>query len=385
MNVTFKNIINIGIVFSLVFVCLYFSDKDPKYKHQEIACTKISKDLEKYNCWEKSLNGTLEKNGLEASFDLVAKIYKTDPEFEEYCHTLAHGLGKNAYNMFLESKNFELTPKASYCGYGFYHGLMENLLLTESGEKEVSRFCNDAYKQGSSLGGACYHGTGHGAETMTILDSNVWGNPKEMFDRALAICEAVSFGDMDKYSNCATGVFMEAADYFIKGKYDLKFDKRFPYKICNEIDETAKLSCYTQQYPILSGITNTDFSKAVRFIEEIKEDKYATKAMETLAGSMVEVNGGRNEKEVAICRRVETRLHESCIRGLALGYLLNSDPGNEFTYAKKLCMENGMDESEKKSCFDMALNQAHGISTSIQVMDFCLETPVEYRNKICAI
>ncbi|MCE9549079.1 hypothetical protein K8Q98_01635 [Candidatus Nomurabacteria bacterium] len=89
---------------------------------------KCPNTAEKYNCWRDELENILNRKGLSASFDVLAVLYETEPDFVSECHGYTHELGEKAYFLFSRYKNIEMTPKASYCGYGFYHGFIETML-----------------------------------------------------------------------------------------------------------------------------------------------------------------------------------------------------------------------------------------------------------------
>ena len=107
---------------------------------------------EKLTCWRNFLNKVLEEKGLGAAFDVLAKLYDTEPVFASECHSYTHELGEKAYAIFSKNGNLEMTPKASYCGYGFYHGFVETLLHSEGSIKQAQEFCSLADKQLSSYG-----------------------------------------------------------------------------------------------------------------------------------------------------------------------------------------------------------------------------------------
>jgi hypothetical protein len=81
-------------------------------------------------CWEKLMLETLEKEGVESALNSIVYLSETEPLFLNDCHAYSHLIGEKAYRLYVEEDNFELTPATALCGYGFYHGFMETLLLT---------------------------------------------------------------------------------------------------------------------------------------------------------------------------------------------------------------------------------------------------------------
>eukprot|EP00923_Selenidium_pygospionis_P025169 GHVN01044337.1.p4 GENE.GHVN01044337.1~~GHVN01044337.1.p4 ORF type:complete len:101 (+),score=5.81 GHVN01044337.1:571-873(+) len=80
------------------------------------------------------------------------------------------------------------------CGYGFYHGFMETLLLTSGDVEEARAFCRYADEQlrgqASAASTACYHGTGHGA--VDGGDTRAWGDVDAIMEPGFALCDQVA-------------------------------------------------------------------------------------------------------------------------------------------------------------------------------------------------
>jgi hypothetical protein len=335
-------------------------------------------------CWSDQINQALNTEGLSAAFEKVKFLYGTQSQFASNCHAYAHKLGEAAYQLLAQNKPVPLSDAASYCGYGFYHGLMEKLLLNENDMVRAGDFCGSVYKDQNIVSGdACYHGIGHGAEALAVSDPGVWREPDKMFSNAVSICQVASRQDSVRFSRCSSGVFMEASSYYADGTYQLKFDKNNPISICADLQDKVKLNCYTQLYPVLKMLAGEDLAKAAKFVEQIKEDNYAQESIETLSGSMVNVQAKDHKKDIAVCRGMQARLKLYCIKGLAVGFLLNSTPGQMFERTSEFCKNSGLTKAEETACYDVAQRQAKDSSSESEIKAYCKEIPEIYRNEIC--
>ncbi len=357
------------------------SGKDGFIGEDQISC-KLKPDQAR--CWAETIDSILEKQGLEMAFKKVEELYSAEPKFAADCHGFVHKLGETAYTLYSQGRGVPFSTVSSYCGYGFYHGFMENLFVYTNDMIQAGNFCNLVYeKQNIVSGDACYHGLGHGAEAVAVSDPSVWGNPRQMFSEALAVCGTASREDPIRFSRCASGVFMEASVYYSQGIYQLTLDKKDPFSLCRIQEDKVKMACYTQLYPVLKVLADGNLAKAASFVEQIKEDNYAMEAMETLSGSMMNVQAEYHKQDIAICRGIQDRLRLRCIKGLALGFLLNGSPGKEFVQTSEFCLRSGMKEDEIKACYDITLRHLSGLYSGIQVQQYCNIIPLDYRNDVC--
>ena len=131
-------------------------------------------------CYGTAIERMIRTRGIPAAFDALAVAYDSDPEFAGTCHAVTHDLGKAAYEEFHRTGHTELTSKASYCGYGYYHGFLDALLIDTNDLAEARSFCTYVGKNvphpppPEFAEGSCYHGVGHGITDGT--DPSVWGD-----------------------------------------------------------------------------------------------------------------------------------------------------------------------------------------------------------------
>jgi len=113
-------------------------------------------------CYQELISTAAEHEGLVAAFELLSEIYSIDTSFATACHGNAHELGKIAYEDFINGKNPPMSDKTSYCGYGFYHGFLEELIVSGGTLTDAKDFCAYLESQLSSslpsIGYSCFHG-----------------------------------------------------------------------------------------------------------------------------------------------------------------------------------------------------------------------------------
>ena len=84
----------------------------------EAACARIdpADEQTRRECWEKLFTTTLDREGMEAAFNLITSLYEAEPTFTEGCHGYTHRIGERAYQLFADRQDIALSPKTSYCG-----------------------------------------------------------------------------------------------------------------------------------------------------------------------------------------------------------------------------------------------------------------------------
>lgn len=367
-----NNFIIIGLLIIFLILLGYLFSIQYRNNSTDIKCPDGS---EKYECWRQILDETLEQKGLVASFDILEELYETEPEFASECHSYTHELGERSYKLFSIHKDIEMTEKASYCGYGFYHGFVETLLHSGAPIKEAQDFCLYADKQLSAYGSktsiACYHGIGHGA--VDGSDPRNWGDPQKLIEPGLSICSTVSVLPEQIYQ-CGTGVF-NALTIALNGKlFNLKQVEADPYEICLNQTEDFIRSCYEQMNSRVSNLSNGNFDEAVKFVMNIPDKKYSIIAMEQLAPAMIASKVGQNydfSNEVKTCNTMPEYLQQPCINGLAGGILEFGKPNYEYVEAIDFCELPVLNEEQNKACIHFVVANSRVIYSSEKAEQIC--------------
>lgn len=355
----------------------------------EKSCQGIS-DSSKKQCWQEEMDQTLKKGGLEQAFILMDKLYNTEPLFASDCHAYSHLLGQKAYELFAAHKEFTLSAKSSYCGYGFYHGFMEALLQKTGDMNEARKFCEYADSQlkktTSDAGGACYHGIGHGA--VDGGDQRFWGDAQKMVEPALAICEKVSDDEIPaprygKLFRCVSGAFNALEILSDSNQYKLSANREDPFWICKKQPDKYKEACYTQFVVSLMKVSNNDFIKSAKVIDNIKEDEYALPAMQALVVELPHLGKTDYKEALNYCRSIGQRFHEICITAFAEGLLRYGPPQKEYVGALNFCSSNLLTDAEKKACFMRILSILRIWYTASESQSICKTVEEKYQWNNC--
>ena len=343
-------------------------------------------NLHTFNCWEDTLLATLDEDGLEKTFDVLAQLYSEEKEFPSSCHYLTHNIGIAAYKHYLNDKDSVLTPKASYCANGFYHGFMEAFFTANRNLEEAKEFCTYVGKtlaqKAPDAELQCYHGVGHGAIETSLASLRREKNEEEIIKPALQICEEIS-NAQDKLYRCASGVFNTIANFYTTGEFDLKVNTKDPLWLCDKQPKEYKESCYGNMNTILAWLSGEDFQKAARFVEQIPEEKQAISAIRYLSNIYTILLARDNhENAVSGCRAIKEYLHVPCIEGFAHGFLEQGIPGKEYVEALNFCRSPVLTVEERDICFKYALRLDGWYSIS-KTREICKTVEPEYQ-KYCS-
>lgn len=334
----------------ILFVLLLFSLAD---NEENLNCE--GKTANKQQCWEYLLSQTLSKKGLNQAFLLLEKLYATEPAFAANCHGFTHEIGEQAYYEFKKGKNLDLTRTSYYCGYGFYHGFMETLILETGDFDEARKFCAWAQERLGSdyAGGACYHGIGHGA--IDGADRRAYGDIKALTSPALSLCHGVAQDDIYLH-RCASGIFNAVAIALFTGQYGLSFNREDPYSACltfSEFSFPILKACYEEMNTAIMHHAKGDLSSAVKYVLKIEDGRYHDHAMRALVGYGANFNKGREKYPDVLqtCRSLPGSLSASCIAGFVSGLMEHGEPEKEYLAVLDFCSQENLVKNEKEACF----------------------------------
>lgn len=325
--------------------------------NSEIPCQNESIN-EKSKCWEKQLETTIKTQGLQAAFDLYANLFSSEPDFAENCHNYTHELGEASYLNFASNQDFPVTPQTAYCSYGFFHGFIEAMMQKDGSLKDAEKMCqyiDDKLRRQTDTLGACYHGIGHGVTDGS--DPRTHGDPLAIIKPGLELCDQVGKDEYD-HKICGTGVFNALAIMYTDPKYKLNLNRDDPFWACRQQSKNYfQHACYDDFKTLIMAITNNDFLKAARFIEEIKEDNYAKDAIDNLATYYVYylLKNNTYSDPINKCHSLQQRLQVSCIRGLGAGFMTAGIPDQEYIRALEVCKSPLINEEESNGCYQRVI------------------------------
>jgi hypothetical protein len=344
-------------------------------------CKKNTKEEEKIYCFEKIIDVILARGDPDPAFDLISGLYKSEPNFAQTCHSLAHKIGEKAYAQFKTGDDFKLSEKTAYCSYGFYHGFMETLLINTKDISEAGAFCDYVDKKLRHITGdaklSCYHGIGHG--TVGVHDPRVKGDTQKLIDPAIELCEQVSTNE-DQMFRCSSGVFNAIAIFIMTGEYSLPLDRDDPLSLCRKQKENLKTSCYGNMNTVLSWMTRNSFKDASRFAEKEPDDDHAVTTIEYLIA--YEAYQNDTDELIDTCRALQDRLHLPCIKGLAHGFMEKGNPGVEYIKTRYFCDRADLSKEEKFVCYKELINYSNRIYPKEKAREVCKSLPESF-NKYC--
>jgi plastocyanin len=348
-------------------------------------------------CWEKLILETLKVEGVKAAFDTIVMLEQTEPNFANDCHGLSHLIGETAYALYVANENFELTPASALCGYGFYHGFMETMLLATGNVEEARNFCilvdEKLRSQASAAATACYHGIGHG--TIDGSDPTLWGDPEDMMEPGFKLCESTAENELELYL-CDTGVFNAIELLSADPKYGLQEMRKHPFAMCNEQPVYRREGCYSNMMPILFQTYNNDFQKIIDYTNEhmidhdvIAIDGNTVNDLTTIGiiFEFIRLHGDEPdhmERGIELCRRQLEEDHLACIAGLSGGYIKYGQPGTEYVKNLEFCALPQLTAEERDVCYSYTLPRMSGRYDGETMTMICDQVPVEYKNKYCS-
>ena len=362
---------------------------------QQISVSKVVADCSsvtsKQNCYINRITGVVESRGLNDALDLLAGIYKADPDFGQYCHFVSHALGQSAYAVFHKGGDLKLNDKTSYCGYGFYHGFMEALFATTHDFDEARAFCHYAgtvvplpvgYAEG-----ACYHGIGHGVTDG--YDSSLWGDPAKMAAPGLTLCQNVATSSTWRY-RCDSGVFNSIAILFHDPKYKLNTNGN-PFTLCDtaSYDTEARESCFDQMNTFAVYLAGGDLKRAIRFTTNIDDPHDRDIAIRGITSYYIQDLKQRNQQldlvtVVNVCGSLPVALSETCIKGIVDGTGEFGTPGAQYADMKEICDNSDLADNFKQICYNEIVSLAQMSYIHENPGSVCLEIPDKYRAGACS-
>jgi len=343
----------------------------------QTVCDNASATAGQLQCWQGVISQKLRENNLDGAFSALDLFLEQNPSQLGACHGITHEIGQKSYELFNRRVDFSLSPKTSYCGYGFYHGFMETLLHTTNDIAQARIFCDEINRytivdtQKSQI--ACLHGFGHGLLDEAIITRHS-GSLQSLIGAPLLLCEKIS-NEVFKIELCATGVFNALSIALNSSLYkNLKVDQDEPYKFCDRQTRTYfKKACYQEFATVALKKAEGDFSEATKYVEEISENSFAIPAMENLAASATLSRITRLDFAdfIAICHALQRRLGPACLQGIAGTLLEQGPPEYEYKSVLQFCSSPSLLTHEKEDCIKTMMSLAYVNYSSKKYQSVC--------------
>ncbi|MBX9765213.1 hypothetical protein K2X83_01070 [Patescibacteria group bacterium] len=336
---------------------------EPGKGREECLKEKRSTDLAPM-CWEADVTDTLSKDGLSAAFALVDSFYADDPAFRRNCHDVMHILGAAAFREFRNSPVVTAEKRTSYCGYGFYHGFIETMLV-ENGNSNfdaVKKYCAQLRTEFSpSAAGPCFHGIGHAI--FDSLPGTLWGSAERMTHEALRTCEGVLTADEER-AQCASGVYNSLANALSARTYDISFSDIEVARFCEEQKPLYQKTCYGELGIGYIREKHMERDTALSFIRSLPADVQPSQVFFYFAD---ETKRMMHSLDVAILASACASLKNggethSCIDGVLQGFREATHVAKTHDVALPFCAAFS-DDSFNNYCVTKTIQ-----STSVQVL-----------------
>jgi len=357
---------------------------NPSATDYTLKCTS-KPPAQKQSCWDQAVDEILKTQTLDQAFEFVEVLFQQENDFVTDCHHYVHKLGEKAYEMFSRNQTFTFTSKTSYCGYGFFHGFMEKLILAKTPVEQAKKFCTSLSKQTDkdpfNTLSACLHGFGHGL----VEDSPhpiLWGKPDLIIEPGLKLCRQIASG-ADELFSCSSGVFNGLESLMTNKKYNLSHDSGDPFSICKIQPDEFKRGCYTQMVVAAMVVTGSDFDKASDYIQKIPEFDYAREAMMALFMEKANNKITSDRENIQQCHRLPSKFVTACIEALAEGYLKYGPPEREYQKALALCSDDQLKTVQKTGCFDRILSILPIWYPKEKAEQICNSVDPKYRTNQC--
>ena len=211
-------------------------------------------------CWEADVARTIRTRGIDGAFAYVQQAYETQERFRRNCHDVMHLIGASAYEEFAAGRTAAYHPEASFCGFGFYHGFIEKMLVSEGPAhyEQARNYCeNLQYAEGPRAGGPCFHGIGHAV--FDSLDSDLWNDGPRMVAEGTKICEHI-LTDKAALVNCVSGIHNSFANAMSAHTYGLSYDDIDPVGFCHAQKPEYQDTC--QGEVVISYLRDKHYSRA---------------------------------------------------------------------------------------------------------------------------
>ncbi len=335
----------------------------------EKTCTSVSANNQQ--CWSELVRETIKTKGISQAFDLLTSLYDKEPSFQTICHELTHPIGQEAYFQFKRDngfKDFSFSRKTSFCSYGFYHGFIETMLAQGGTPEEGKKFCDYIHtklsEQNLDIGGACYHGLGHGfADYTDYRDPKNPNRVSNVINLGIKYCSQIA-PDKDNYNSCAEGVFNVVANYYINYlllNKTLPQSDSNPFYICTQQKEVFK-GCYIYMSAVVEHMENNDFFKAIQTsLNYVSDPDISVTIVKYISYDWAKQYTVSNSFSVpqSQCHQLLKKYWEYCIIGFVDGLLDYAKPEHEYEPMLAYCQSSLLDTEEKSTCYKEVFMKLH--------------------------
>jgi hypothetical protein len=355
----------------VVEVSKFFSIKSAKKNFSEetngsyTVCVEMSETNEKVSCWYDLILKVFDEEGLKNAFALLEIAHEVDPDFISLgCHGVVHEIGDYAFAAYMKDDSFEFIKETSTCGYGFYHGFLEQLLHENPDISLAREFCRNLTIQGKESDSArvtCFHGIGHGLVAEEPLPEYYWGNHLVLMDEGLRVCDVIS-DVLAEVSECVDGVFNAVILFKSQNKYGYSYDITNPFGWCDDFKENSlyyKFCIYESSQDFAVSVLMKDMSGVWGYIKNLDVHLQEIVVHIAVAGMMQgDIIQPDHSSYVQHCLDVDqAHLYSSCIDGVMLGFSAHGETEKRVLQAYKFCRSAAIKDAGWFDMCDQSYNR----------------------------
>ena len=363
------------------------------------SCINEVEESQVLDCLQRGIFKITEEDGVVDATTAIASFLNDHQEYNAQCHDMAHIVGDAAYKRYQAGQDVPIVGNMSMCGFGFYHGFMENLLTYTGQPEKAKEFCEFVLESSDVVNteqgySSCFHGIGHG-----VFEGHV---PSEFVDTDQVVRSGLDFcdnlSDQQHYQYmCATGIFNGLQLSFSDPIYNFTpEEEEDPLSICRNLENPDyKRACYAdialvafrnQPYDVTEDLglaVQTIFDQEQSYIDQqIRVDivGYLASGMgRILLNEEKELN-----KIIPLCRQLNPVFHQTCILSFVDGLQQVSEPGKEHIYGFDFCTSGLLSTDEKKQCLSRVFGYLSASLTREELSTTCSELEISYGEKVCA-
>lgn len=281
---------------------------------------KCDNRVNKARCLAEYYREFNDKNGMGKTFSNLALLMKNYPEYDGFCHMIAHGIGHSQLgkdgDFVLALFNFfkgNYYKNISTCGSGFVHGLLEESVKDFKTDQEIITFFKktcEVENMREVLGRGCVHGLGHAALIQFDMD----------IEKAISVCKEVKRDEFDEFE-CYTGVFMELVLSENLSKIVKKEGSSLRFELCdkysNPEEKLIRNACI--------------FETAIALQNFVDPDE----------------KGNKFSKAIGLCQALENSYERYiCVKNISIRAITDDGEDN----LRRMCLENTRSSAERVYC-----------------------------------
>ncbi len=333
-------------------------------------------------CFDELIRDTVHSEGIDAAFKIFEATY-AQGQLPRACHWTAHEIGEAGYDLFRSGKNFSISVATTYCGYGFYHGFMEQLLRENPDPAYALRFCDTVKAQLGDMGlWNCYHGIGHGYTEDPPEPSSI-GDFQKIIAPGIAMCEYLFNKDFRNLNLCLTGVFTVPVNFAADEKYGLSMDPSDPFAVCRTQPYLYWKACYGEFAAKLDTVLEWDIRRLPPYVQSLPDEKLKRLVVWVVPSVMMakDILAPEHSRYIEECRVSFTgQLRRICWGGSILGFFQHGEPQMQYEKILDFCnAEAWKSADERMFCWGEGLRQMRQNYPLDKVKNICPSVPEQYR------